>query len=109
MKIRKSQLKTIVEEVMTEAKAQFGGEVIDARDLSDKMQRKVSDIIGDMGLRSSPVIEDDLRGKFIYLIFKGAGAGKIDLGRLSNAKMAGADFMIASRRGQDLALALRQR
>ena len=42
MKIRKSQLKTIIEEVMNEAKAQFGGEVIDARDLPDKMSKEKS-------------------------------------------------------------------
>ena len=115
MKIRKSQLKSVIQEVLTEAKAQFGGEIIDARDLSDKMQRKVSDIMGDMGLRSSgspkslsgarAVIEDDLKGKWIYIVFK--GGPEFDLGRLSNANSAGADLMLV--KGKDVALAVRQR
>jgi hypothetical protein len=104
MKIRRSQLKSVIQEVLTEAKAQFGGEVIDARDLPEKMQRKVSDIIGDMGLRSS-VIEDDLKGKWIYIVFK--GGPEFDLGRLSNANSAGADLMLV--KGKDVALAVRQR
>ena len=104
MKIRKSQLKSVIQEVLTEAKAQFGGEIIDARDLSDKMQRKVSDIMGDMGLRSS-VIEDDLKGKWIYIVFK--GGPEFDLGKLSNANSAGADLMLV--KGKDVALAVRQR
>ena len=104
MKIRRSQLKSVIQEVLTEAKAQFGGEVIDARDLPDKMQRKISDIIGDMGLRSS-VIEDDLKGKWIYIVFK--GGPQFDLGRLSNANSAGADLMLV--KGKDVALAVRQR
>jgi len=93
-----------IKNVITEARAQFGGEVIDARDLPEKMQRKVSDIIGDMGLRSS-VIEDDLKGKWIYIVFK---AGQpLDLGRLSNASSAGADLLLI--KGKDVALAVRQR
>ena len=52
--------------LLKEAKAAFGGEVIDVRDLPDKMQRKVSDIVGDMGLRSYTV-EDDLKGQWIYI------------------------------------------
>ena len=93
-----------IKNVITEARAQFGGEVIDARDLPEKMQRKVSDIIGDMGLRSS-VIEDDLKGKWIYIVFKSGPA--FDLGKLSNANSAGADLMLV--KGEDVALAVRQR
>ena len=102
-----------IKNVITEAKAQFGGEVIGnsgpggrtfAPDLPDKMQRKISDIIGDMGLRSS-VIEDDLKGKWIYIVFK--GGPEFDLGRLSNANSAGADLMLV--KGKDVALAVRQR
>ena len=104
MTIYKSELKKTVEEVITEGKARFGGEVIDARDLPDKMQRKVSGIIGDMGLRSS-VIEDDLKGKWIYIVFK--GGPEFDLGRLSNANSTGADIMLV--KGKDVALAVRQR
>ena len=55
--------------VIKEARASFGGEVIDVRDLPDKMQRKVSDIVSDMGLRSHTV-EDDLKGQWIYIVFK---------------------------------------
>ena len=89
----------------------FGGETIDARDLPDKMQRKVSGIVSDMGLRSYS-IEDDLKGKWIYIVFKGlrGGPGKdilFDLGKLSNANQAGADLMLV--KGKDVALAVRQR
>ncbi len=104
MKIRKSQLKTLIEEVITEATAQFGGEVIDARDLPDKMQRKVSGIVSDMGLRSYS-IEDDLKGKWIYIVFK--GGQPLDLGNLSNANQAGADLLLI--KGKNVALAVRQR
>ena len=105
MKIRKSQLKALIEEVITEAKAQFGGEVIDARDLPDKMQRKVSDIVSDMGLRGY-TIEDDLKGKWIFIVFK-KGSSQFDLGKLSNANQAGADLLLI--KGRDHALAVRQR
>ena len=96
--------------LLKEAKAAFGGEVIDVRDLPDKMQRKVSDIVGDMGLRSYPV-EDDLKGQWIYIVYKGGPKGRqgqmFDLGNLSNANQAGADIMLV--KNNDVALALRQR
>ena len=82
----------------------FGGETIDARDLPDKMQRKVSGIVSDMGLRSYS-IEDDLKGKWIYIVFK--GGQPLDLGKLSNANSAGADLLLV--KGKDVALAVRQR
>ncbi len=88
-----------IKELLKEAKAAFGGEVIDVRDLPDKMQRKVSDIVGDMGLRSYTV-EDDMKGQWIYIVYK-------DLGNLSNANQAGADIMLV--KNNDVALALRQR
>lgn len=94
-----------IKEVIKEAKAQFGGEVIDVRDLPDKMQRKVSDVVKDMGLRSYKV-EDDLKGQFIYIVFKSNPKG-FDLGDLSNANQAGADIMMV--KNKDVALALRQR
>ena len=111
MKVRRSQLKSVIQEVLTEAKAQFGGEVIDTRDLPDKMQRKVSDIVSNMGLRSYTV-EDDLQGKWIYIVFKGGPkvgqlARMFDLGKLSNANSAGADLMLV--KDKDVALALRQK
>ena len=91
--------------VIKEARASFGGEVIDVRDLPDKMQRKVSDIVSDMGLRSYTV-EDDLKGQWIYIVFKSNPKG-FDLGDLSNANQAGADIMLI--KNKDVALALRQR
>jgi hypothetical protein len=83
----------------------FGGETIDARDLPDKMQRKVSSIVSDMGLRSYS-IEDDLKGKWIFIVFK-KGSSQFDLGKLSNANQAGADLLLI--KGRDHALAVRQR
>ena len=94
-----------IKEIIKEAKAQFGGEVIDVRDLPDKMQRKVSDVVKDMGLRSYTV-EDDLKGQWIYIVFKSNPKG-FDLGDLSNANMAGADIMMI--KNKDVALGLRQR
>ena len=98
-----------IKNVITEASSfgrdgRFGGETIDARDLPDKMQRKVSGIVSDMGLRSYS-IEDDLKGKWIYIVFK--GGQPLDLGKLSNANSAGADLLLV--KGKDVALAVRQR
>ena len=102
-----------IKNVITEAKAQFGGEVIDARDLPDKMQRKVSDIIGDMGLRSS-VIEDDLKGKWIYVVFKNAAWGsKKEISfpvsmMMKIGKAAGAGAAMVKIIGQDVAFGIKQ-
>ena len=99
-----------IKEVIKEAKAQFGGEVIDVRDLPDKMQRKVSDVVKDMGLRSYTV-EDDLKGQWIYIVFKGGPKGSqgqmFDLDNLSNANQAGAEIMLV--KNKEVALALKQR
>ena len=99
-----------IKEVIKEAKAQFGGEVIDVRDLPDKMQRKVSDVVKDMGLRSYTV-EDDLKGQWIYIVFKGGPKGSqgqmFDLDNLGNANQAGAEIMLV--KNKEVALALRQR
>ena len=98
-----------IKNVITEASSfgrdgRFGGETIDARDLPDKMQRKVSGIVSDMSLRSYS-IEDDLKGKWIYIVFK--GGQPLDLGNLSNANQAGADLLLI--KGKEVALAVRQR
>tara|TARA_R110001583_G_scaffold151332_1_gene303287 strand:+ start:102 stop:452 length:351 start_codon:yes stop_codon:yes gene_type:complete len=76
MKIRKSDLKKIVEEVITEAKAQFGGEVIDYKDLPKSAQKKVENIEKILKLgKEADSIEDDLKGKYIYVVFKNLAWG----------------------------------
>jgi hypothetical protein len=97
-----------IKEILKEAA--FGGEVIDLRDLPDKMQRKVSDVVKNARLGSYSV-EDDLKGQWIYIVFKGGPKGSqgqmFDLGNLSNANQAGAEIMLV--KNKDVALALRQR
>ncbi len=94
-----------IKNVITEAKAQFGGEVIDAQDLPEKMQKKVSSIAYYIGLRSHLpyTVEGDLKGQFIYIVFKG-GAQSITLSKIHTS---GIDTMLV--KNNYVALAIRKR
>ena len=65
-----------IKNVITEAKAQFGGEVIDYKDLPKSAQKKVENIEKILKLgKESDAIEDDLKGKYIYVVFKNLAWG----------------------------------
>ncbi len=115
MKIRRSDLKAVIEEVITEAKGKFGGEVIDFKDLPKSAQKKVENIEKIIKLGEADSIEDDLKGKYIYVVFKNAAWGSkkeislpasmmMKLGKVANAGVADTKII-----GQDVAFALPQK
>ena len=116
MKIRKSELKTLIEEVMNEAKAQFGGEVIEFDDLPKSAQKKVENIEKILKLgKEADSIEDDLRGKYIYVVFKNLAWGSkkepsfpasmmMKMGKIANAGVVETKII-----GQDVAFGIPQK
>ena len=115
MKIRKSELKTLIEEVMNEAKAQFGGEVIEFDDLPKSAQKKVENIEKIIKLGEADAIEDDLKGKYIYVVFKNLAWGSkkeisfpvnlmIKIGKMANAGVVETKII-----GQDVAFGIPQK
>ena len=116
MKIRRSQLKELIEEVITEAKAQFGGEVIDYKDLPKSAQKKVENIEKILKLgKEADAIEDDLKGKYIYVVFKNLAWGsKKELSfpasmMMKMGKMANVGVVDMKVIGQDVAFAIPQK
>ena len=115
MKIRRSDLKAVIEEVITEAKGKFGGEVIDFKDLPKSAQKKVENIEKIIKLGEADSIEDDLKGKYIYVVFKNLAWGSkkeislpanlmMKLGKIANAGVADTKII-----GQDVAFGIPQK
>ena len=116
MKVRRSQLKSVIQEVLTEAKAQFGGEVIEFDDLPKIAQKKVENIEKIMKLgKEADSIEDDLKGKYIYVVFKNLAWGSkkeldfpastmIKFGKIANAGIVNMKII-----GQDVAFGISQK
>ena len=61
--------------LLNEAKGKFGGEVINFKDLPKSAQKKVENIEKIIKLGEADSIEDDLRGKYIYVVFKNLAWG----------------------------------
>tara|TARA_Y100000034_G_C6810743_1_gene364325 strand:- start:302 stop:622 length:321 start_codon:yes stop_codon:yes gene_type:complete len=101
--------------LLKEAKAQFGGEVIDFKDLPKSAQKKVQNIEKIIKLGEADSIEDDLKGKYIYVVFKNAAWGSkkeislpasmmMKLGKIANAGVADTKII-----GQDVAFGVPQK
>ena len=103
-----------IKRLLNEAKAQFGGEVIELGDLPKSTQKKVLNIEKIIGLGESDSIEDDLKGKWIYVVFKNAAWGsKKEISfpvsmmmKIGKAAGAGADMVKII--GQDVAFGIKQ-
>ena len=105
-----------IKNVITEAKAQFGGEVIDYKDLPKSAQKKVENIEKILKLgKAADSIEDDLKGKYIYVVFKNLAWGsKKELSfpasmMMKMGKMANAAGVVQTKIiGQDVAFGIAQ-
>jgi len=105
-----------IKSVITEAKAQFGGEVIDYKDLPKSAKKKVENIEKILKLgKEADAIEDDLKGKYIYVVFKNLAWGSkkeislpasmmMKLGKIANAGVADTKII-----GQDVAFGIPQK
>ena len=101
--------------ILNEAKGKFGGEVIDFKDLPKSAQKKVENIEKIIKLGEAHAIEDDLKGKYIYVVFKNLAWGSkkeislparmmMKVGKIANAGVA--DTKI---NGQDVAFGIPQK
>ena len=101
--------------LLNEAKGKFGGEVINFKDLPKSAQKKVENIEKIIKLGEADSIEDDLRGKYIYVVFKNAAWGSkkeislpasmmMKLGKVANAGVADTKII-----GQDVAFGIPQK
>tara|TARA_B100000749_G_C18292679_1_gene409096 strand:- start:175 stop:492 length:318 start_codon:yes stop_codon:yes gene_type:complete len=103
-----------IKRLLNEAKAQFGGEVIELGDLPKSTQKKVLNIEKIIGLGESDSIEDDLKGKWIYVVFKNAAWGsKKEISfpvsmMMKIGKAAGAGAAMVKIIGQDVAFGIKQ-
>ena len=103
-----------IKNVITEAKAQFGGEVIDFNDLPKSAKKKVDKIEKVIGLGQANSIEDDLKGKYVYVVFKNAAWGSKKeinfpvsmMAKIGKAASVGATVMRVI--GQDVAFGIKQ-
>ena len=111
MRIRKSELKEIIQEVITEATGVWGDEIAPGQ-LPKNMQKKAEQATALMmggGSKSPKRIE--VEGKYVYFVYGGAaGSGKtgLQISLQKMRKLEGLGALLLYVKGNEYAVAFRQ-
>jgi len=111
MRIRKSELKAVIQEVITEATGVWGDEVAPG-ELPKSMQKRAEQATALMmggGSRSPKRIE--VEGKYVYFVYGGAaGSGKtgLQISLQKMRKLEGLGALLLYVKGTEYAVAFRQ-